>query len=480
MLKRKKEVFVCQVTPAGRKASGEREIKLVRISREPGQSLISDISVRHVKAGGNGRLVSQVLKEMCAELSYRNQPFVIGMPGEAITFRSLRLPGDSPDELRQMVSLQAAKFLPFPAQDLLTSYEEIRREDGYTLVSIGIAHQEAVNTARSFVRGAGIKHCVVAPSSWGLAPLYGELRPHQSEEAVLLLESNGRAAEIAVIRGSKLLLSRTFSLQRKSGGAQKLLAEQVRNTLVMYAREHSHDAPAEIFFLGPLEVVQRGAPSLENELGVKVHWAPYAQTLALAEGCVDKMQGVVSSIAGLVGLGAAYIEESLHLLSSREREVELKLRSRRHWQLAAGLTAVTVALFLLGAFKLLDNKSLRVGAMQARLAGIESQAQTLGAMQKKMVFLRQRLHEEGSVLDALRAVHVVIPEDTVLTSLAWEDGEKVVLKGQTPRFSAVSEFAAALQKQGAFSGYTIKVKYVTKRHTDAGETVEFQIMCRKE
>ncbi|MDD4955607.1 MAG: PilN domain-containing protein, partial [Candidatus Omnitrophica bacterium] len=83
------------------------------------------------------------------------------------------------------------------------------------------------------------------------------------------------------------------------------------------------------------------------------------------------------------------------------------------------------------------------------------------------------------VLDALYELYRVAPKDIYLSSFVYENDKQIALRGQTPELNYVLELVSALEKSKVFGNFTSKLRYATKKKTQTGEIIDFEIVCLK-
>ena len=72
-----------------------------------------------------------------------------------------------------------------------------------------------------------------------------------------------------------------------------------------------------------------------------------------------------------------------------------------------------------------------------------------------------------------------MPGGASLISLTYEQDKHVILHGQASELSRVFEFVARLEKSAVFKNFNVKVRYATKKRIQAGEIIDFEILCTK-
>jgi Tfp pilus assembly protein PilN len=103
------------------------------------------------------------------------------------------------------------------------------------------------------------------------------------------------------------------------------------------------------------------------------------------------------------------------------------------------------------------------------------EARQIDEMKKKSEVLRAQAFEAIKVIDILSELHQLIPENLILFILIYEEGNQVILRGQSQDLSSVFKSISTLEKSKFFK--SAKVRYATRRKTQTGEVIDFEIVC---
>ncbi len=110
---------------------------------------------------------------------------------------------------------------------------------------------------------------------------------------------------------------------------------------------------------------------------------------------------------------------------------------------------------------------------------ISKEAKTLDELEKRFGILESQAKYRLQVLEVLYELHKMMPKDIYLSSFIYEDENQIALRGQTPELNYVLELVSALEKSKAFGNFTSKLRYATKKKTQTGDIIDFEIICLK-
>ncbi len=251
--KKRKALFICQIIPVEQKAgdASRRDIvKLLQWEYTAVSGEIARLGCEVIAAAPSDDTLCAYLKRVCAEWKYSRNPVCVCLPRQYATLRPLKIPSTQPHEIEKIVSLQAPKYLPYPAQDLITGYQVLSVDkEGYSNVNLIIVHKGIIQRYVNIFQRVGAKNLRVVLSSYGLCSLYRAVAP-QSDNGVIIVDIDTPEAEIVIVRGDKLLVSRSCKLNRNQPDWHKVLLDQLRRTQEICAEENPGLQPEKIVIFG--------------------------------------------------------------------------------------------------------------------------------------------------------------------------------------------------------------------------------------
>lgn len=391
----------------------------------------------------------------------RNSPLLISMPRNQAVCRYIKIPSQSADEIQKIAALQAPRYLPYPASSLVTAYQVISQDkEGNSCLNLIIAHKDALDRCLDLAREFETKDASVALSSWGLCNFYFYLRP-QEQAVVMLVDIDLNQAELAVVYQRKVLFSRYFKINTADAGWEERFSDEIRKTHEAYLKETSREIPAKTVLTGASAVLEKFAAALRKGSTLAV------ETLAFNVKAPDQY-----SFTGLLGLAMKRPEESVFLNKKTARP-------RRQFK-TAFLALAIACLLSAGILKGLYNKTVYLKQLKAQLVKISAEAKPLERAQQMIARLEARRQKKPSTLEIIYELHQIIPANVSLINLVYEEGKQVVIRGHAPELDAVVAFNSLLGRSAVFKGFDVRIRFTTKKKTQAGEFVDFEIACAKE
>lgn len=459
-----KTIFVCQVT--------DTVLKVIKLQRNgnPAEA-VAGLRAEKLASGIDSALLAEKIGQALKELEYKNNRVILSLPRNHAACRYLKVPAQAPREIEKIVSLQAATYLPYPANELITGFQVISTDKaGYSHINLVIVHRDVIERYIRLFKELKITDFSIFLSSYGAAQLYSYIDP-QEARPVMLADIDSQQVEITVTLNNKLLYSRYFKLNILQPDREEVFVDEINKTNDAYQKEVPSPGPQKIVILGAPGLSGESREKLSRQLSLPVELLPDDKQFNVSEG---------NSFASLIGLGLAEAPESLNLLPQITREENRKSSQRNeNFRLALSIFGIVIILSAATA-KNLDNQRQYLKQLKSELGRLAKEARPLEEIENRLRIAQNQNQKKPSSLEILYEVHKVIPDNISLTNLSYEEDNQTVIHGQAPELDSVFGFVAQLEKSAVFKAFSIKVRYATKKKIQASEVVDFEIACVRE
>jgi len=433
-IKKKKAIFLCQIT--------ENSLKVIKclVSDNSKREFVG-LAVEAITSDIDDKKLTEKLNQIFNKLEYNHNPVIVSLPRQKVTCRYLKVPTQAPKEIDNIVLLQASRYLPYPANELITGYQVISTEKGgYTNINLVIVHKDAVQRYRDIFKNITVLDVSISLSSYGLCNLYSYMEPGEPQTAMII---------------------------------------DINKSQDAYLKEIGGKAPGKIIIFGPSAKSQEFKEALSKQVSIDTKTPPYWEGIPASEGFLNSIANINNSLASLIGMGLKDVPNSLNLLPQviKQEHKKIILQRERLWLIS--FISGIILIFGLGMAKNLDNKSKYLVRLKAELNKIENEAKSLEGIEKRFKLLEERSDKKSSGLEIFYQLHQITPNQISLTNFIYEEDNQVVLRGQTAELNSVFEFVSQLEKAAAFKNFNIKVRYATKKQTQIGEIIDFEIVGLK-
>ncbi len=462
------------------------------------------VKIVHAHMGSKGLSVKKILAcsvaglppEACAStiarLISKNgikvDKLIGAMSRRDLTVRILRFPSTDKVELQQMVSLEAVKQIPFPAEEIFFDHRvmEINKE-GYSQVILSIAHKNAVNKILEILSRSGLKPDTLTLTTEGLYLWAGTALTQQLEtkNTLSIMNMDRNNVEIEIISGQRILLSRISSFGAISLSAetpehdrykQRLLLETKRS-IDVYNKELKVKLPIEkLIITGSIEIAGSIADMFKNELGLDVSVVETTTAFPIADKAFSQ-EGLPEGVSVSSSLGAVFALDA-HSLNMLPPELKMRQQLIRKGKRITTLIILGACLFFMMsaiAINKFYQKRTLLNNIKSSVGKIAPVTEELESKFKKIQMMKSHVKAAKRPLTFLYELHRVIPENVLLNYLSFDKRGRIILQGTTPAMSNVFNFVNRLEKSKNFKD--VETRYISKRRLKDRETVDFQIIC---
>lgn len=466
--KNKKAVFISSVS--------ESHLKVLKCLLSNSRKEFVAREWESISADMDDGKISGRLSALLEKLGYEHSQLIIALSRNQATCRYLKLPSSEDEEIKKISCLQAAKYLPYSADELITGHQIVSVDkEGYSEINLVIIPKDVVKRYEKlfgFVRAGKIK---IVLSSYGLCNLYNYLKPEE-KEAALIIDIDANQVDLAAVLQKKLLLSRTFKLNRAKPDWQDAFIDEINRTQDAYLKEISRQPLRKLVILDSKGIAEELRELIRTKTNFTVEVLTFEEAVKFSGAPLKEQPEQGISFNSLIGLGLEEVNENLNLLPVETKEVLARACQRKE-RLRVSLFILGIILLLaLGVARDIDNKKRYLNLLKKELNKVAIQAKPLEDLEKRYKLLEVRLSKKPTVLDVLYELHQVVPKEISLTNFIYDDNQ-VIVRGEAAELNALFAFVAQLENSALLKNLSIKVSYATKKKTALGELIDFEIIC---
>lgn len=440
------------------------EVRVVSLTRHGAAWQVSGSAVAPLPKDQHDGL-SEALRTAC-RLAMARGALAVTLPRGDTVARLVRLPVASPEQLEQMLALEAGQHVPFDPDQLMFGFALAEAAEGDTEVThlLVAARLEVGQRLRQAAAATGSRPVSLAAPAAALARLTPPGQP------AIVLQVEGSWASLDVVEGG-LLLSRTVTLEptlAASPAAEALaarLAPEIERSLLACP---GLSARPSVVLAGAGATAELAA-ELGRRLGAPVScWESSEQPLLGP----DQPLGPRFAVAAAAALAAATGPATLALRAPAPAGRQAR-RSRVGLVAGLAVAAAVVAVLL--------SRPAGDPEQAARAARLTSQVKHLDAQLADLQATRQELSArlDGDIFAAaLRDITAHAPQGVWLTSLACDRAGKATVRGRALSSKEVGALVTALGGQPGFRD--LSCTFVRQSKVGSTAVVEFGLAWEPE
>ncbi|NOX97532.1 MAG: pilus assembly protein PilM [Nitrospirae bacterium] len=467
-------------------------LKLIQIRKDSQKKEIINLATKKCLSSSK-KDISQALRELLHELKIRPEHLITSIPRHLTTIRYLELPSGKKAEIKEMVSFQAVKLIPYSREEMIIDHQIIEtNKEGYSKVMVIIVHRDVINKHLEILREADLSPENIKLSSQAISNFYFLSQGEQNtvnESPVALIDIDFSLTNVEVVFQKKLIFSRSLSLgithlleeQKGLGGEtaqgkwKKKLINEIKQSFAAYKRERKNQEITRIVLGGSTTDFPGLDKDLREEFSLPVEIIDLFANLDIAKGIspVQKIEGKEVSLWTVLGLAAAGSKTDVNLLPLDIQQEREKESSRKNIVLTITLSLIALLLIFTIFFEKLHEREKYLDFLNQRILQTTPLAAQVKTMKERIKVIQNRLNEEGSSLDILSELYRIIPKEISLTVFKFDKDKLITLKGTSSAMSDVFKLITVLEKSTYFEN--VEHKYAKTRR--GKDITDFLIYC---
>ncbi len=375
------------------------------------------------------------------------------IPRHDATARIVEFPSQDANEIEGMVRLSAEEFVPFPADELVTSFAVLsRNDDGSSKVLAVVVHRDVINAHLALLGSAGLEpeQIFLSTSSLLSAAL---VQSPSGIDCHALVDLAPGGLEILAVRDGVPEYARGIAISEDwcIGGEQqdsiiREAATEVRGSLSAHRRESYSGVGADhVFISSDAADARAAARALSHELDCEC---------APAEFGLEGLTGNLDCLAGtlpLVSIGAALAAQgrgkfTVRLLPDQvlKRRASMSSRSQLLRLAAAFALATAAAAGVYG--QALYQRGAYIGELEQRADALRPRVKSTASKRKHLERLQQQVERKDSVLELMAGMTGHIPREGMnIQNFIYKRASGITLIGRATQLDMVNKLTDDLR-----------------------------------
>jgi Tfp pilus assembly PilM family ATPase len=399
------------------------------------------------------------------------------------SFSSLRiakLPPVTEEEIVQMAQWQAAKIFPLNFEQVTTSYKRIKidRKDFAYVVLVAVPK----NIIMKFLDICSVLRLTpqfISLSCEGLLQWYVQQNSGRDKHsAVALIEIDNNKIELVIIYENNLIFSRSLSLDL-SGNENQTIRKSVAElqlSLALYKRQELSPTIDKIVLTGGSGYILKFSSALNSELNLPVEAMDYLRGFNAREDILKQELAPNISLASICGFIKTSGPPEINLIPQEIKDRLFYIKKKKEFLKTIYLSFFAILVIFLSASSNLYYKEKIITRLDKQILETGKAAEKISNIKNKILILDRHLGNQNSCLEVLKEIHKAIAEGVYIDTFIFQEDSQVNLKGSAPGMPLILESVARLNESLVFR--EAQIKYVTQTKTEAGESTDFEIICK--
>lgn len=428
--------------------------------------------------------IAHTIKTSLEGLQLNNPQVIVVIPSHLAIVKNIEVPSLDPNEIKQIVDLQAGRHTPYSREEIIIDYVNIGTyRENYTKLLLIIVTLSVVRRQIEILGKAGLNTEKVFFSPEAVSGVcLNPLKLGQEKTVQTILHMDLSFTDFINISNGKLIFIRSIPIGTQHLASEKeryqtRFVEEVKKSLETYQSEDIDKIPVEMILAGAGE----GTLELQNMLNSTLHTPvrrsfPYFKKIANLSEVLKNI--LVSSEESFLDVAAPLLAPAPEVnLIPEEIKLRKAFEEKSRDLVQFGISAMTVIILLCLLFvSSIYFKSAYLKRLTDKYQPIMKAAEHLEETYSRMQIIKHELKDRNIALEVLAEIYNFIPVNVQLNGIKFTRDGKFSVTGNSRNMSIVFAFIDDMENSAYFK--SVEPKRTTKRKSDNDEeVVEFEITC---
>jgi len=415
---------------------------------------------------------AEAVNKVFMSLGFAPKKVLMNIPRHLVTARFLRIPSVDDREIDKIIKIESIRHLPYTDEKVTYGHRVIEKlEDGYSKVLLAIAQASVVNNFLDILNKASVSAVTsFSLSSEALYFWYALAGEGKERGNVMLVNLDPGHIDICIMDDNNLVFTRGTAYSADDPERIEKITLQIKISISTYQKE-SAKSVSRIALTGSKEETAGCCPALSEGLNLPVDIIDQTKNIPIDENI--KVPADAGSFAELLGLSIGSDDIKINLLPKDAMEGARIANAKNALITAILLTALLVTLALGIVIKKIRDKYVYLASISSELKKMEPNIAVVKKMMKNVNVTRQIMERRPLAVDVFAEACGITPAGMSLSTLDFESGRSLTIRGIAPALGDVLRYVAILENSPYFEG--VKVKYANKRMLENKEIADFEI-----
>ncbi len=425
-----------------------------------------------------------LLRQTLEQFQVQNPRVYLTVPLPLVITRNIEIPSQDPDEIKEIVNLQASRHTPYARAEIIVDMVNLGIvRERYSKILLVIVPKETVNKHIQLMERVGLRLEKVVFPPEAIAAAADKMMGKDAEGApFVVIHMDYAFTNFIVVEASRILFVRGIHI-----GASHLTEErtsyvdrfqdELEKSLETYHSDEVGATPKALLLSGVLQNVTDFDDLFEDALHLKIKRVLYPEYFHMTEPAKKAVMSA-KNVSFLNLLAPMAVFDRLKVdLTSEEKKLKIQLERRAKEMLKTGiLTMIFLSLIFADVTSRISFKKAFLKQVTTHYLPVREGAKQLEQMLSKTELVKSYLISRGNSLKALTELYDATPLEIRLTEIKYDSSsQKFSVKGTSSVMSSVFSFVSDLEKSASFKN--VKTKYVTSRSEAGRDLADFEVNC---
>lgn len=462
---------------------GAHAVKLVYLKTSRNKAEVVNLLYKNI-TNLSDEDIARVIGGMLIELKPEDPLLIDIVSSHTAITKNIEIPSCEPQEIREIISLQAGRHTPYSREEIIVDYIPIGTyKNTYTKIILVIISRGTIKRHYEIFQKARLAPEKIFFAPEGLAFSASRILKLEAESHPAgLVHIDEGSTDFCVILKNKPIFLRNIPIGARQLAEEKeayllKFTDELKRSFEAYQSEDIERLPHTVAVTGAVEKVRELEYQLNDALrGFPVRIVSYFGFLSVSAEVLKARQGAEPYVSFLDAIGCLSSHNDLKIdLTPDEIKLKKSLQERARDLMKTGIFILAIlTLALLSLVTKIYFKSAYLQRLKERYMPLQEEAQMLEKDYEKVIQIRNYLKERGRSLELLTELYKFIPQDVELDDIRLDEQGKFSLSGVAESMSSVFSFVDNMEKSAYFKD--VKIRHTTKRKDGARNVTDFEIL----
>ena len=363
------------------------------------------------------------LKKFVLEAGLKTEEIIVGLPTEVVIYKTLKIPAARKTDIRQILSFEIERHLPFYIEDAYYDYQILRKEDGAFIVLIAISKKAILDNLYGLLEKAMLRPTSFEVAPFSIANALSSANEISQSRNIAMLTVGPKEIGIDTLQTGIPISSRTFPLD---GHGINQIEKGLKLSTLSLDLPPAEKRLDKVIILSSGNLKSEDVKTVTKKMGIS----------AFTELPLGKMKILTNGIQP-ESLNSASIATCIALSGIEKQGIHINLIPPSH-RIAASrlektmpliLTALIIFLGIVSILSIVIKERINLSKINNKLEEIRPALEEVYAINQKLTDIEGKLNsiigiklQHPSKLDMMVELATILPPDTWLTNLEYSKG----------------------------------------------------------
>lgn len=423
--------------------------------------------------------LTELIKKELLKKEFQNTKNIdLIIPRKWITIKHATLPSKDEEEIKNMISFQAVKLVPYSLDEIVIDFQILEIDSkGLSKLKLFVIPKNVLNSYIKLIHSAGLTVEKVLPGQ-ELSIKYLENSNFLTDKTEIILDFDRHSIDIFAKKNKMFVFSRTIPVGIKDLKDEKnnlLLKSSLAESIDFFKRDYSVKKIDRCLFLCNKDLYIKAEKHLKDLFTCQIEYLDLFSKASLDKFTPSEKFNYFSISSFLGALNYAK-DVPINLLPEQYKKEIIKSNTKKQFIKTGILAAIAIVLFSILIFNELRFKNMFIRKIQNESSKDIDKVKKLEAMRKHLKIFDDYQNNKYVVLQILSELNKLIPENMFLKDINYKSGGLLLIKGTSPGPSEVFDLIPKMETVPLFKN--VSTRYVRKTRHRGKDFTDFFIECK--